>query len=371
MNGSTKPIAIVIITEYSEGDGQSIRVDHIVASLVDSYKVFIFAQNIKTHRIQEENPIFLPIGNYITTFLNIDFILALKKADLIVIETGLPYIFNAFLSRKPFIYVVHGPDPLTLFKGKLKLRNILSNIIEISPLLRLPDGIIAPTEWIANYYESRKLNCFVVYAGVDEIFVPSNTKMRDTIFPKLITVGDWDGFNGRKRQHEFIYIFDKILDKFPNAQLTLVGLSNQSKKILEKISHELGTSGKIKFIGKISQLEVANELKINDIYVATTISDTFYRPIIEAFSCGLPSITRDSRNLVKKVNLGHVYHTAQSSAGILYDGSSNSAITAIETILSNYSFFSANAIRYAKKFNTGEIIKSYRAIFSQFGIRLE
>ena len=65
------------------------------------------------------------------------------------------------------------------------------------------------------------------------------------------------------------------------------------KKFLIELSQKLGVSDKVKFLGKLSQAELFNNLQNSDIYVSTSLSDSTTVSLLEALACQLVPIVTD------------------------------------------------------------------------------
>ena len=102
----------------------------------------------------------------------------------------------------------------------------------------------------------------------------------------------------------------------------------------------------------------------SDIFISNTISDAFYRIIIEAFGCGLPAIARNATGIIPDFHLAPKHHILNSNAGVLYDGSSSSFLIALKQVIQKYEIFSQNAIRYAQQFDREGILKKYHDLIA-------
>lgn len=86
-----------------------------------------------------------------------------------------------------------------------------------------------------------------------------------------------------------ITAFANVVQKHRNAKLIIVG-EGPEEDGLRKLVNELGVKDKVDFKGKISNMDLANLLKICDCFVLTSKFETFGVVYIEAMASGLPVI---------------------------------------------------------------------------------
>ena len=359
INGKRKVLLIAIST-YTSGDAQSTRVDDIAESVKNTFDVIVITSYADPNRMKQSFPEILVKKNYYLSFMSKDIKKIFKTAELVIVETGLPYAFCSFLNEIKFIWILYGPDVGIRFSGSYILMNRLNILLERKFLLKSAKVLITPADWVSNFYREKGLNAISIPAAIDRsIFWRARKKKIDVNNIRLLMVGYWDGFHGRKRQHEFIKILPSIVEHFPNIRVTIAGLDLLSMYTLERLAITLGLSEKIYFVGRLSPKEVANVMNESDIFISNTISDAFYRIIIEAFGCGLPAIARDATGIIPDFHLAPKHHILNSRAGVLYDGSSSSFLIALKEVIQKYELFSENAIRYAQQFDREGILKKY------------
>lgn len=358
-----KNILLIAISSYTSGDAQSTRVDDIAISVRDEFDVMVITSFADGRRAAQDFPRVIVIKNYYLAFLSPRVKKLFKSARLVVVETGLPYAFCSFFYKSRFIWILYGPDKGIRFSGSYIVKNKLNLFLERDFLLSSAKLLITPAEWVSNFYRRKGMNVISIPAAINcNIFYPNKVKRIDRNNVRLIIVGSWDGFNGRKRQHELLNIFPAIVKSFPNIHLTAAGLDNSSIRILAQMVDSLNLSNNVELIGRLNPTEVAEAMTAADIYVSNTISDAFYRIIVEAFSCGLPAIARDASKLIPDFHLAPKHHVINSGAGALYDGTSKSFLRALNEVLANYEELKENALRYASRFSRELVLNEYRDI---------
>lgn len=362
------------IAELREGTGQTImlaQVTNFLQSRVESL-VLTPKASPESHKSFEKTEIIVS-KSYFTSFLDQETVQTMKKSDVVFIKSGFPYVFPASESRKPLIYVLHQPDPWFIFQGRTRLNRLTISLFERPLLLRHVSSFVSVSEWVRKwYYDRYGINSKVIPDSIDgRSFRPlhNNINKEDTDSSlSLLNVGDWDGFRGRKRSHELIYMMPMVLRSYPTARLTIVGLSSSALSQLHNIANNMGITDSLRLIGKVSQEDLVKLYNSHQIFVTATLVEGFYRPLIEAFSCGLPAIVRDASGQFDTVCLAALNHLKVSEGGVSYDGSAHSFVSSIYRLLANYRAFRNNAIEYASRFDSSKILPSYLDVLNNANV---
>lgn len=132
-----------------------------------------------------------------------------------------------------------------------------------------------------------KKDADVVRSGLDvEKFKFNERKFIDSKNIKLLTTGI---FFPHRRFEDLITAVSLI----PNSFLTIIGDTTNDKKYyekLKKLADSLGVSARINFLGKVSDQELAEAYKTNDIFVFPNHLQTWGLAVFEAMSAGIPTI---------------------------------------------------------------------------------
>jgi len=295
---------------------------------------------------------------YSAIFLKHRLVKIFRNYDILYIKGNYPYIFPAVRSGRRTILILHQIDSPKLFKGLTQKLKIIASNFMTPFVLRKVDSLVTVTQELKEFYEKRyKVKMNVIEDQISDIFFTSLVRKvpSDSEVIKLLTVGYWDGFNGRKRQDILIKYFAEIIKSFPKLHLTLVGLNEDNIEQLRNISEELSLREKIEFKGYLGETELLEEFKGNHIYVTATTYEGFYRQIIEAFATGMPSLAYDSRLVVSDPSqCASSNHVVKSKAGMLYRDS-GSMLNAIRTIIQTYDLFSLNGKSYAENFRSSVV----------------
>jgi glycosyltransferase involved in cell wall biosynthesis len=287
------------------------------------------------------------------------------ESDVIHIKSGLPFLLPAFISRRPAVYTLHQPDPVWLFEGRRKLGRRLVRLLERPPILNFAKVFVSVSDWVRDWYLHQ--------LGVESEVIPdsfnllaygltvrSRPRWSD---PKLVAVG-WDGPNGRKRTHELFPYLPRFFARFPHSSLSVIGLTPGAQLFLREYAEHLGISSHVYLHGHLTFQEYLGALRGADVFVSTTIVEGFYRPIIEAFSTGLPAVVRDASDLVDPVCQSALMHLRRSQAGASYS-SASSFLRGVETVLREYDEMSLRAVRYSEGFSNDRILPRYLKVYSR------
>lgn len=359
------------IVELVEGVGQT-----TMLSQITSFNSLKYHSSIVTTRVQKYSSTLFEgsdihvSDSYYTSLVNNDLVEYFKRFDIVVIKSGLPFFLAALKSKVPTIYVLYQPDPVFLFSGKARINRLAARLLERPILLKHADAFISVSPWVAKWYKDHfNIDSVIIPDSFDlSVFRPTRTVDSNESFGvplRLLCVGSWDGFNGRKRTHELIDFLPNLRKRYPGASLSLVGLSETGSMELHSYASKIGALEGLILKGKLSVEALAKEYNSADIYVTATMIEGFYRPIIEAFACGLPAVARDASGLFDSVCLATLHHIMASGAGVLYDGSEKSFIDAVSSVMSQHEKMSKNAIKYARQFDNSNVIQKYYDLFEE------
>jgi len=279
----------------------------------------------------------------------------LMNYDVLYIKGSYPYVFPAVKSGKPTILVVHQMDSPKLFtKAVPKIKTILSNIMT-GYVIKKPKIVVTVTDELASFYQRKYgIRLHVIEDQIPDIYFSSqrgNTIEEHGVI-KLLTVGNWDGFKGRKRHEVLLEYFAAAVKFMPNIHLTMCGLSNNNLKELNKLLIEMNLLGNVSLKGYVKEDELYSIYLSNDIYVTATTFEGFYRQIVEAFATGMPAVVFDSREFTGDPSKSaSVNHVLKSGAGEIYKDA-ETFILAINKVMLNYKDYSNKAKSYASNFSS-------------------
>lgn len=149
-------------------------------------------------------------------------------------------------------------------------------------------------------------------------------KLRDEFYPKLLWVRAFAEIYNPKMA---VFVFKKLKEKYPNAQLTMIGPDKDGSLLeVKTLAEQLNL--KVVFTGKLSKKEWTQLAIQHDIFINTTQIDNMPVSLLEAMALGLPIVS---------TNVGGIpYLIENNKTGILVETNRiDEMVSAIEKIISN------------------------------------
>lgn len=131
----------------------------------------------------------------------------------------------------------------------------------------------------------------------------------------------------RKRPMAFVEMSRRLAAKHPEVAFRLVGPDEgQGNRVREAISTGPGQAD-VRWEGAVSADESATRMVHASIYVLPSVDEPYPMSVLEAMSLGIPVVITESCGLADVVR--------RSGAGLIVDGSIESLVEAVGTMLSN------------------------------------
>lgn len=278
----------------------------------------------------------------------------LKEYDLLYVKASYPLVFPAVRSGKPTILVVHQMDSWKLFQGISKKIRILASNMITGYVVKKPTAVVTVSEELGLFYQKKYgIAIRVIEDQIPEIYFkdPNRGNIDRSGTVKLLTVGYWDGYNGRKRQHILLKYFGDAVKQIKPLHLSMVGLSEDNIADLGRVCVDMGVSENVTLKGYLPEEELLNEYVENDIYVTVTTYEGFYRQIVEGFATGMPALAFDSCIVTDEVSsAAAANHVIKSGGGKLYQDS-ESFLFSLNDVIDHYEEYSEKASKYSRKFS--------------------
>lgn len=161
------------------------------------------------------------------------------------------------------------------------------------------DGLIVLSEGLKEYWQERgvRVPIFVIPRAIEpRLFdAPAGSdpfNSRAAKGARLLCVCRHTREKGVKRLIEIFAHF--ILPAMPEATLTLVG-DGPDHDDFRRVAERLGVSHRTYFPGEQSQTQIVNWYKHADLFVYTSLSETYGQVVSEAMWCGLPVVALEDR----------------------------------------------------------------------------
>ena len=319
-----------------------------------TWKLGVFAHEIDHLDTLPKYVDFVPVRAYYSNFLgNARLTRMLREYDVAYVKGLYQFVFPAVAARIPVALVVHQIDDWrTIGQGLAKIKFLLTRLI-IPVVLRFPSAIVTVTEGLADFY----LRNYGVHATVigdtvsDDFFRRSRELSSPLNRPlRLLTVGPWDGWHGRKQQHQLFRLLAEGLARGLDLNLALVGLRPSQVRALQSVAALIKVETRVSFEGVIEKSLLVERYLTHDVYVTHTTFEGFYRPVIEAFATGMPALVYDANKVVSDPSAAAATnHIINSGGGELFTDA-DSFVEGLRSITANYDQYSARGFAYAQRF---------------------
>ena len=365
-----------LILELHPNAGQTYDIAEIInylLSLHPDWEISVFASKVYHPLVQGlDNPKvrIIELGKYYSyMFFRNNLANELRKYDIIYVKGSFPYIFPAVKSGRPTILVVHQMDSPKLFKGiKPKMKTFTSNLMT-GYVIKKPDAVVTVSDELASFYhEKYGIETYVIKDQISDIFFIPRLRSEPKIcqYTKLLTVGNWDGPNGRKRHDTLLSYFAEAVKAEPKLRLSMVGLSSENLIALGKILEDMRMDGYVTLKGYLEENKLVDEYLNNHIYVTATTYEGFYRQIVEGFATGMPAVAYDAGETIGTANSASANHVIKSGAGELYRNP-ESFINSLNKVINDYKEYSTRGISYAAQFTGSSLgVKTEKLLESLF-----
>ncbi len=134
----------------------------------------------------------------------------------------------------------------------------------------------------------------ILYNPVDtRVFVPARERSLPGKRPRLLIAGS---HQSRYRPAVALGVLQRLLDRFPDARLTIAGRlcwekdPRIARRQLERDVEEAGLDGRVRISGPYSQQQAAGMFQQADLLLHTKYNDPCPRLVVEAMACGLPIV---------------------------------------------------------------------------------
>jgi len=161
----------------------------------------------------------------------------------------------------------------------------------------------------------------IIPNGIDVVKYPAK---KEYFTGKIIKLFMASRMNKLRDHKTLIKAVNHLVNKGYNIQLSIAGDGDT----LPQLKKEFRYLPYIKFLGNINEKEIINELQQTDIYIHSSLAETFSTAILQAMSTGLPVITTDiegTRHMIRNKQNGLLFK--------LYD--EKDLINKIETLINN------------------------------------
>ncbi len=285
--------------------------------------------------------------------------------QLLHVHYAIPHAAAAYMAKQilakqgkhiPVITTLHGTDITLVGKDKTYSPVVTFSMEESDILTAVSDNLKSETyknfdidkeiEVIHNFVDVKRFNRKPVDA-FKKLIAPNGEKI----------IVHASNFRKVKRVDDVIRTFIKIQEKIP-AKLLLLG-DGPERPYAESLCRDCVICDKIKFLGKQEQME--DILPIADLFLLTSEYESFGLAALEAMAAEVPVISTNAGGLPEIVIDGYCGY--MSNVGDIDDMCKNALEIFKDEETTNH--FKANALAQAKRFDIGNIVPQYEALYNR------
>ena len=195
----------------------------------------------------------------------------------------------------------------------------------------LATSMVLKNEIINNFNINNKRVVLIPNPADTKYFLPKRRKTGDTFTFISVSL-----LRPEKRLDILIKAFAILFKHIPNIVLTIIGNGPEKNK-LKLLSHKLGVSNRINFIGYQNKMAVSDILRDHDALVLSSDVETFGVVIVEAMSVGLPVIA---------TKCGGPESIIVRETGVLVESNDKNKLSvAMKHMIENYDNYDSKKIR--------------------------
>jgi L-malate glycosyltransferase len=288
-------------------------------------------ENIHFHRVEDWNyPVFKEPPYTLSLAAKMAEIAKKVSLDILHVHYAIPHAASAYIAKQMLseegitlktITTLHGTD-VTIVGSEPSFIPITDFFINKS------DGITA----VSKHLRDETCKIFNVKKDIEVIYNFVNTKkfkpMKNMELRRRFAPDDHrimihlSNYRPVKRILDTIRVFDRVRKEIP-AVLLMPGEGMEHGKAVD-LSNSLGLSEHVRFIGV--QESVEELLAISDLFIINSEKESFGLAVLEAASCGVPSVVTDAGGLPEVVvdgetgfisPVGNTEHMASQAIKIL------------------------------------------------------
>ena len=180
----------------------------------------------------------------------------------------------------PFAVTGHGTDVIRYFgNDNMPWKRNIEIVRRADALMAVSSNLMARL----LPYRSPEQISEVVHNGIDFSLLPEGEVRKPG---RILTVGS---LKKRKCMDTTIAAFAEIVDKFPKAELRIVGIGELQNALMQQIS-DLNLTGRARLMGGMPHAEVMREMAEADLFVLPSYGEGYGVVYLEAMAAGCVTI---------------------------------------------------------------------------------
>lgn len=182
----------------------------------------------------------------------------------------------AKIRKKKIVLVLHGGGLVDVYKRKKD---------EIESLLNRATFIVTPSHFLKSFFVSMGYEVSYISNTIDlKVF----NRTGKTGGHRLLWVR---AFTKNYNPDIAVRVLYEVLQRFPDATLTMVGPDKGNLDEIQQLINELDLRDKITITGRIENKKLPKYYNSHNVYLNTTSYESFGVALIEAAACGLPIVS--------------------------------------------------------------------------------
>ena len=280
------------------------------------------------------------------------------RPDIIHTHVVLPAGWSALgLGKKhgiPVVLTEHS-SPFSMHLGTELTRRLVretltgvNQIVAISPALAQQLLDFEPGLQIEVIGESLRTDFFVPAAGVDKA---DRTRKSFFVAARLAE---------QKGLEHLVRAVHLLVEKGLNSFELVIGGDGPDRQKLEELAQNLGVSGYCRFLGGLNREQVRERMQKCDVFVLSSLHETFGVVVGEAMACGKPVIS---------TRCGGPEFFVNDENGVLVDVANAQALAgAMEDFLKDRLSFDPRTVRASvvERFSPEAFVKNITAVYGRF-----
>lgn len=339
-----------------------ISIDFVTSSHEKSGSEILFGENIRVWyvKIEKEQLHYWTHGE-LFSFLRRGYTISKEltsknKYDIVHAVFGYPSGIIAYALRKeaPYLISLRGSDVPGFNKRFSLIYKLLTPIIR--KIWGSASAVTSNSEGLKELASltSGNIEIKVIPNGVDtKEFNPSAGDRRPG--KKILTVAR---LIERKGIHYLIEAFPNIIEKIPEATLTIIGSGRMSDK-LKKLVSDKNLTGRVSFLGEVLHESLPPIMTGHDIFVLPSFNEGMSNAMMEAMASGLPIVTTATGGTLELLGEGGTY---------IEKGSPESIVKAVTGLFGNEAKMvnmSAISRHRAETYSWSSVVESYMKIYGE------
>ncbi|MES2429790.1 MAG: N-acetyl-alpha-D-glucosaminyl L-malate synthase BshA [Bacteroidota bacterium] len=285
--------------------------------------------------------------------------------ELLHVHYAIPHASAAYMAKQilkkegkniPVITTLHGTDITLVGRDKTYSPVVTFSMNESDALTAVSDNL--KDETLKNFVITKDIDVIHNFVDVDRFHRKPVDAFKKLISPngeKIIVHAS--NFRKVKRVDDVVKTFMLINKQIP-SKLLLLG-DGPERPYVESICRDCVSAEFIKFLGKQEQME--DILPIADLFLLTSEYESFGLAALEAMAAEVPVISTNAGGL-PEINIDG-YCGYMSNVGDIEDMCKNALIILKDEATTNQ--FKKNALAQAKKFDIGNIVPQYEALYQK------